>query len=207
MKVCSKCATEKEFTSFTKRKCNKKDGSPSYSSWCNECRTKDNRIRMGFEERPKPKTDEISKTKECLECHEILGFDKFSPSKRGRFGLSAYCRKCQSRKYKNNETARAATAKYREKNLFRWRALHRIHQFNRRNLIKATEDGTVTNDFINFIYNQEICYWCKQQIESDQRTLEHIIELSDGGIHSASNITMACFKCNSSRFNKGRKYV
>lgn len=36
-------------------------------------------------------------------------------------------------------------------------------------------------------------------------SLEHIIELSNGGIHGVSNINMACISCNSSRLNKKSK--
>lgn len=46
------------------------------------------------------------------------------------------------------------------------------------------------------------CCWCKQEIPASLRTIEHIIELSNGGMHSVHNITMACKSCNSSRVNR-----
>lgn len=67
----------------------------------------------------------------------------------------------------------------------------------------ATADGTVTDTFLKEVYATEICYWCACYIEPSKRTLEHIVELNDGGEHSASNITMACQPCNSARL--GRK--
>jgi hypothetical protein len=100
------------------------------------------------------------------------------------------------------EKARKATQKYRDNNRERWRSLHRINQFNRKAKVKLVSDGTITDKVIKDLYNSELCYWCKQSIVPEKRTMEHIVRLHDGGMHTASNITMACISCNSSNLNK-----
>lgn len=207
MKICSKCGEEKPVDNFSPTKRNE-DGSVKYrASWCTACRVSNNRERLGYNKLEKSIVDYESQTKQCASCKLMFSFNEFSPSKRGSANLSSYCRACVKDKYYDREAARINTQAYRDKNRNRWRALHRINQFNRRSLIKATEDGTVTEEFIESVYRTEICYWCKEFIEESDRTLEHIIELSQGGPHSSSNITMACFSCNSSRLNKGVKQI
>lgn len=205
MKCCTKCGEEKDTTSFSVTKRNP-DGSVKYrSSWCTPCRTQQNRERLGMERKVFAKVDYEAETKECNHCKHSLSFTEFSPSGRGSAGLSAYCKVCQKERYYDKEKAKVVTQRYRDKHRLRWRALHRINQFNRRSRITATADGTVTDEFLHQVYATEYCYWCKQATPEELRTLEHIIELSNGGSHSASNITMACQPCNSSRPNRGNK--
>lgn len=141
--------------------------------------------------------------KECRHCKVSKPLTDFTPSKRGIQGVAAYCKPCFADKYRNKDRAKEATARYRAKHPERWRAAHRLHQLKRRNSIVATCDGTVTDSFLIELYNRTECYWCKQFVVRENRTLEHIIELIDGGVHSTSNIEMACSSCNSARL--GRK--
>jgi len=203
-KKCSKCGETLPVDRFSPTKRNE-DGSVKYrASWCNSCRTSYNR---GDKEAKRfAKVDEINSTKECNHCQKILHFSCFHKSARGSAGLSAYCKECQAIKYKNSEKSREYTRAYRNRHPERWKAMHRIHQFNRRSLIKVTDDGTVTEEFLIHLYSTEQCFWCKEFIPKELRTLEHIVELSNGGEHSANNITMACLSCNSSRLNKENEH-
>ena len=197
-KVCSKCRELRDSKDFS---CCKRDTDGScvqYNSWCNSCRTKQNRERKNQQERLKPEIS--SDGKECLSCKKMKLFTEYSPSKRGRLGLSSYCKKCTKRLTK--EVARKATAAYRARNPERWRSLHRLSMLKRRLRIETETDGTVSDEFLKFLYSQEICCWCNQQVPVEKRTAEHIVELSCGGIHSAHNMNMACVSCNSSRKNK-----
>lgn len=204
-KCCTKCLENKSIESFSVTKRND-DGSIKYrSSWCTPCRVINNRERLGYNKLEKSIVDFDNEMKQCACCKLMFSFVEFPPSKRGSASLAAYCKSCAKDKYYDKEKAKVYTQAYRDRNRNRWRALHRINQFNRRSLIKALEDGTVTNEFVDSVYQEEICYWCKEFIDEENRTLEHIIELSSGGLHSASNITMACLSCNSSRLNKGVK--
>lgn len=204
MKVCSNCGAEKELSEFS---CSKRniDGSCKYSSsWCKLCKSTLEAERRRKQQIPKKVVPTVTEYgKECLECNEIKSLCEFSISQRGRLGLSSYCKSCTNIRFKvNKELARTATKKYRDSNRNWWRSLHRINQFNRRSKIKAQSDGTVTPEFIDSVYALEICYWCKEYVQENLRTLEHIVELNSGGLHSIYNITMACLSCNSSR--KGR---
>jgi len=130
----------------------------------------------------------------------------FSPSIRGRLGVASACRKCTSTGTTSEAQklkARERTVLYRERHKERWRAAHRIHQFKRRHRIAVTQDGSVTDAFLKGVYAEETCFWCKESVEYQFRTLEHIVELIQGGTHTADNITMACSSCNSAR--KGKK--
>lgn len=197
-KVCSKCKESKNSEEFS---CCKRDEAGicvQYNSWCNSCRTRQNRQRNNQQERPKSLAN--SESKECLTCKEMKPFTEYYPSKRGRLGLSSYCKVCTKRPTK--EAARKMTARYRARHPERWKSLHRLSMLKRRTRVEAKSDGTVTDEFLKFLYSQEICCWCSQPIPESQRTAEHIVELSLGGLHSAHNMNMACFSCNSSRKNK-----
>lgn len=151
----------------------------------------------------------LDSRKLCLECHELKDISHFKPG-RGIGDVQAYCSPCLSlraqRKYKNEKE------KYRERS-YRWRidnrevylAQHRIHQFNRNNLVKAQSDGTVTGKFLIEIYATLNCFYCKRETPASERSLEHVMPLSRGGSHSASNIEMACINCNSSKREKTLK--
>jgi hypothetical protein len=140
--------------------------------------------------------------KECRHCKVEKELTEFSPAKRGTHGVAAYCRPCFADKYRNKDRAREATARYRARHPERWKAAHRIHQFNRRSNIKATDDGTVTDKFLKELYSRMNCYWCGLFVDEEDRTLEHVVELNEGGAHSASNIEMACMSCNSARLGR-----
>ena len=44
-----------------------------------------------------------------------------------------------------------------------------------------------------------LCHWCKTPLTLDTSTIEHIIQLSRGGLDNANNRTLACRDCNHSR--------
>lgn len=136
----------------------------------------------------------------CLECQEVKPLDEFSASKRGRGGVSAYCKPCHTKKFKPEKaTVRDRTAAYRERHRPRYLANHRMAQFKRRTSIEVTSDGTVTDEFLQGLYATDTCRYCQQPTPPEARTADHRIPLARGGAHSASNLVMACFACNSSK--------
>jgi 5-methylcytosine-specific restriction endonuclease McrA len=205
MKTCSKCKIDKTEDNFTKI-------GKYLNSWCHECRAKseqEKRIARGVKPKVKPKVVD-SQHKECLRCKRILHVDAFTKNNRGRLGVAAYCKPCAKdylvelkasnpKLYKRRH--RKYTQKYRDNNRERWRALHRVNQFNRKNKVKVKSDGTVTDDFLKKLYNTKECCWCKKPTPKSKRTAEHVIPLDLGGMHSANNLKMACISCNSSKFN------
>lgn len=193
MRTCTKCKQVLDESRFSQSK--NKYGKLKFNPWCHSCRTEYNRNKY-FGGRKAKKAIKTETHKECMHCHVMTLREDMSGS---------YCKPCYKARYYDKEKGRKYTAEYRKRNPERWRSIHRIHQFNRKSLIKATDDGTVTDEFLKELLSTKDCYWCKEEILEDQRTVEHLIELSSGGLHSASNLVMACFSCNSSRLNKGKK--
>lgn len=190
MKTCADCHKSEPEVEFT----------PSRKYHCKNCVRKRNQnytLKQGGKLKFIPIITETHK--QCAECKEMVETNNFSPSKRGRLGLSSYCKPCSSKRQLKRipkEDRRKQTQKYRNNNREWWRSLHRINQFNRRNKIQLVSDGTVTPIFVEQIYSIENCYYCKEFTPKKFRTLEHKQPLNKGGYHSSDNITMACLQCN-----------
>lgn len=190
MKTCGEChKSEPEVEFTTSRKYN-----------CKNCVRKRNQkysLKIGCKLKFIPIVTETHK--QCSDCKNMVILCNFSKSKRGRLGLSSYCKPCFSKKQLkrgSKEDRRKQTQKYRDNNKEWWRSLHRINQFNRRNKIKLVSDSTVTQDFVKKIYSIETCYYCNEFTPKKFRTLEHKQPLNKEGLHSSNNIVMACLQCN-----------
>lgn len=190
-KICSKCKTNKPYSNFTKAK-NKINNKYYYNSHCNSCRTKHNRNKY-YGGRKAIKADKTITHRECTNC---LGMFEYKDC------YGSYCKNCWKFLFYDKDKSKKYTKKYRKTHKERWNAMHRLHQFNRKSLVKATTDGTVTDKFLKYLYSKEFCCWCNKYTEKPKRTIEHVIELSNGGSHTADNLDMACFSCNSSRKNR-----
>jgi hypothetical protein len=173
------------------------------NGYCKSCTRSINRAianKKGIKEKFIPII--IENEKQCAMCKDVKNLQEYSVSERGRFGKSCYCKNCSSKYQRlrlSKEERCIKTQKYRDNNREWWRSLHRINQFNRRNKIKLVSDVSVTSDFVKSVYNTEICYYCKESTPLKFRTLEHKHPLNKGGLHSSSNITMACLQCNCSK--------
>jgi 5-methylcytosine-specific restriction endonuclease McrA len=170
------------------------------SGWCRLCRSekeRERRLAVGMKPRNASKLEGESKL--CTGCHLFLPFDKFSPCARGLGGLSTLCTPCHTEKYRNKERARAYTANYRARHRERHLAMHRVNMFRRRSKKEALSDGTLTDDFLMALYSQTHCSYCYLPVQYEDRTADHVIPLNHGGLHSITNLIMACFACNSSK--------
>lgn len=65
----------------------------------------------------------------------------------------------------------------------------------------AVIDGTVTEESIALIYEDEECIYCGKTVEEDKRSLDHIFPMCRGGKHSVTNLAMSCVKCNQKKAN------
>lgn len=194
-KKCSICKKIKTLSCFSYLS-GTKTGKVYHNSQCTECRTEYNRNK--YYKGKKAKKAQVTETqRQCMHCLQMFQFKQCNGS---------YCKPCWKILFYNKTKAKEATRRYRENHKERWRALHRLHQYNRRKLIKLTSDGSVTDQVLKDILNLIVCYWCKESIKETNRTIEHIIELSNGGQHTKDNLTMACFKCNSSRKNRNNTH-
>lgn len=188
LKICTKCKELKDRKGFNS------------SVWCNDCNRTYHREKYGYIPRIIPIITD--KEKQCTTCKVLKPFSEFSPSIRGKLKLASSCKPCTSLyiiSKTSKEERRIKTQLYRNSNREWWRSLHRINQFNRKNLVKAVSDGTVTPEFVKTVYNLTDCYYCKEEIPRKFRTLEHKQPLKKGGLHSINNITMACSTCNNTK--------
>jgi 5-methylcytosine-specific restriction endonuclease McrA len=66
------------------------------------------------------------------------------------------------------------------------------------------KDGKITLAEWNTIKKQQHfrCYWCKVKFKDEELIMDHVIPLSKGGLHDASNIVASCQSCNSSKHDK-----
>lgn len=190
MFTCTNCLIEKPVTDygkFTKYR----------PSWCKACRAKleaDRRRVKGIKAREFSRIENGEKS--CMHCKKMLPLSMFAPSVRGKGGVAAYCDPCWKEKFYDKEKCRIWTGEYRHRHRGRWRGSHRIHQWEQRTGLKAHKDGTVTDEFMTDLYDTSHCYYCEEETPEDKRTADHKIALTKGGWHSASNLVMACARCN-----------
>lgn len=191
--ICPHCSVEQAASKFQLYK-----GNPM--GWCRSCRTvkeKERRASLGIEVKRFSRID--GNQKECLTCSVFKPLSEFVKNARGTGGVGAYCKPCLAKRPKNAKAQRAHTAAYRARHADRHRALHRLTQFKRREKIEAVSDGTVTDAVLKAVMAQTFCIYCKKLTPKNLRTLEHTIPLNRGGMHSASNLEMACFSCNATK--------
>lgn len=205
-KWCRKCERVWD-NSFFPKGTTKSDG---LGSWCRECckKLEDNRRRkLGIKAKPKPHYLDSEK-KECLKCRRILSMDDYPKNPRGRLKRGSYCHDCW-RKYltqdRFREKHKLAMRKWRDQHREYWRSRHRLHQFKRRMQQEVSDDGTVTKEFVELLYSEIKCHYCEQEIAYKQRTIDHVIPLARGGIHSASNLVMACLSCNCAKQDRTKE--
>jgi 5-methylcytosine-specific restriction endonuclease McrA len=46
-----------------------------------------------------------------------------------------------------------------------------------------------------------VCFWCSKPLSATQRTIDHLIPLSQGGSNNFENLRLACPCCNKERGN------
>lgn len=114
--------------------------------------------------------------------------------------------------FKNNKEKRMTTAKkWNKKNPIKYAQYSK--EWRKRNPEKflmnmkntnhkrrsLTKSGKISSKEWETIKKQAKfkCHWCKEKIA--KLTMDHVIPLSKGGIHVASNIVPACLSCNSSK--------
>ena len=192
-KQCARCRRHKTLTEF--HRCQNSPDGHQYR--CKSCGKEAQRIyaqQQGV--RAKRRRDPrhlAAGKKQCFKCDRVKQVSEFSPTTRGVGGTAAYCRPCMSRYQSSRSTHRAYVYLWRVKNRNRYLAQHSAHQQRRR---ACVADGTVTPTFVRRLYSKSCCHYCRRRTSRAQRTLDHKVPLSRNGAHSASNIVMACGRCN-----------
>lgn len=110
----------------------------------------------------------------------------------------------------NKERLKATGKAYRAANKERIKANQKLHRKRNRDLYnfirqrrRAQKAASPVNNFaiaqwreIKAVYGFR-CVYCERKIKSQALTQDHIIPLSKGGPHTASNIVPSCHLCNS----------
>ncbi len=122
--------------------------------------------------------DIATQTKECSSCGLRKPFSDFSPNKASKDGRQKTCRPCRSAKVHSGE----------------WNGNSR-----RQSIIDQRSDGSITTEFMKQIFAVEICPCCDGWMDRDDKVLDHIIPLKLGGGHTASNVMVLCWSCNSGK--------
>lgn len=119
----------------------------------------------------------------------------------------------KNQRERNKEKRRLNCIKWRESNKEhskeydrRYHAAHpdaySIHRNTRkaRKLSAVSDDPSIIAQHVNRAKNS--CYWCGARLYGRKYHLDHVIPLSKGGNHTASNIVKSCPHCNMSKNDK-----
>lgn len=188
-RVCRECGTEKTVTDF---RCI--NGVPM-SRLCSACRLaakrrgraelKAGRVSQRSDWAPPPKYEEV--------LGRSLSFDVMGLVATYEGLARAAC---------ENGVAGAQHISWACTTLREVLAKARVWGFERTNRRRVTNDGTVTDEFLIALYETSCCVYCHKETPPDKRTADHKVPLARGGAHSASNLVMACVKCNNRKHAK-----
>jgi 5-methylcytosine-specific restriction endonuclease McrA len=85
---------------------------------------------------------------------------------------------------------------------FKAKTIERVHRKNtaRKAHIAMVDDGTLTGPAIRSLFaSAKQCRYCERPMRSKDKTLDHVIPLSRGGMHSIHNAAIACHSCNTGK--------
>jgi hypothetical protein len=138
--------------------------------------------------------------KKCPSCgitKQVSEFQKAGKLKSGkhRYGLCIECDRRKGEKHRANMS---------DKQKARYRSLFAKHRAAYRSRLEAViiDDINIKTVFDRDKWTCKMC-GCKtiqtNKILKNKATIDHIIPLSKGGVHSYSNVQTLCFSCNSSK--------
>jgi 5-methylcytosine-specific restriction endonuclease McrA len=146
-----------------------------------------------------------SPKKKCTKCGEVRPRDQFPARPKSSDGLDSNCKTCRSVRTKNwaqrnrKHLADLARQRYRSSTTIR-EASHmrsKAAKYKRKAILKTAKSDLTLDQWtaIKAAYGYR-CAYCRQQ---KPLTQDHVIPVSKGGPHTASNIVPACRSCNSSK--------
>ena len=152
-------------------------------------------------------------TKFCPRCKQEKDLSCFGVARRRTDGLQGWCRECRvtaQREWRRaNPAAHAAQVaqdraghpdRFRSYDL-KQRSTRTAAQRRRTAQIAATDDGTVDREAI-YKRDNALCGICGELVDWADFELDHIVSLSAGGIHTASNVQVTHGRCNRRKHTK-----
>lgn len=104
----------------------------------------------------------------------------------------------------NKEYYAMQSREYRHSN----RGVLKANKEKRLALIEKQNDQSITPNFIKDIFNKaNSCPYCSKKLldvtnnRADTKTLDHLIPISKGGLHSQYNVVVCCHSCNCKKRN------
>lgn len=169
--------------------------------------------------------------KHCSNCKTTKPVDNFSGLKSSKDGLQPICKVCHNAKMKayyqanpdrikaraniyfaanrdeqnrkrrerrlaNLEKERETGRQWSSKNQDKTRAYKSKYNAKRRAMLF---DQSIPTQDIQKLVKAQSCYYCSK---SAKLTIDHVVPLSRGGLHTLGNLVMACSSCNSSKGGK-----
>ena len=210
-KICTKCNCEKPFEEFYKNK-NKKYGLESQCKECSKCKSKEYResnieyISLRNKEYVDKNKEKIAEYKKeyYLENKEKImkqsSEDKkwLSDDRKQYFKEYMAKNRDKFKKY-NKKYASKNKNKIKEKNSKYFKSpTGKVVSANSRHKRRAIEkSGDVTaKQLLELQQNAKNCYWCNTSLKNKVVHLDHYVALSRGGLHTITNLVVACRECN-----------
>ena len=69
------------------------------------------------------------------------------------------------------------------------------NKHHKRRAIKKSGDVT-TKQLLELQQNAKNCYWCNTSLKNKVVHIDHYVPLSRGGLHTITNLVVACSECN-----------
>lgn len=139
--------------------------------------------------------DEVT-TKQCIGCAEVKSTTEFYKKKDG---LQPYCKPCDSRGVREREARRRGT--FREKCSDALKDSRKATKKAARITGREIEN-TLSYYQVLFTLGGDECAYCESYLAQSEKTLDHIIPMTEGGSNTFDNIALACTSCNSTKKNK-----
>lgn len=70
------------------------------------------------------------------------------------------------------------------------------HRLDRKILMAESADGSVTREVMATLISMVACVYCGGELTDENRSVDHVVPLSRGGAHAASNLAACCVDCN-----------
>lgn len=141
-------------------------------------------------------------TSGCVLCGAPTGLFKHGGAKRrcARHSTSGGFHRKKRTTEQHRKFNRRYIEKHPEKVRAIWAAAGRTSKPKRAALILAASDGTLTTEAVVALFAAAAdCPYCSMMMRSRDKSLDHKIPLSRGGLHGISNVTICCKRCNTSK--------
>jgi 5-methylcytosine-specific restriction endonuclease McrA len=129
--------------------------------------------------------------KNCEKCGLEKPLKMFAVKRNGTWLFVVRCRACRKLAKPFHRFWRKLSPEIRERN----RMARRARAANSPVIIPFTKSEIIKRDGLN-------CYLCGKFLTFKSATIDHVIPLSRGGFHCASNAKIACRRCNNEKYNK-----